>query len=272
MTDDAQAAPQDGGQAAPPEDTGAAASSWTDSLGDELASYVETKGFKDPGALAESYRNLEKLRGVPSEQLLQLPADMSDAEAMAPVYDRMGRPDAPDKYTNALGEGIDEAAFGQIATEAHKLGLSDQQFQGMQQVTAQISSAMQEAQEAEAAEKFDAWKSSDPDGFNNAARLMAGVGVNEEQLTEILSGDKTALYDFLGKAASKLGEGEIIQGDAPQDSQQFNMSANSAKAKISELLSDAEFMKQYTSTNQKVRQPAIEKMAKLQEIASIGNK
>ena len=266
MTDDATAAP-DEGQAAPAGDPPPAAASWLDGFNDDLKGYVETKGFKDPATLADSYRNLEKLRGVPADQLVQLPADMSDIEAMAPVYDRMGRPEAPDKYTNALGEEFDANTFGQIAETAHKLGLSDQQFQGMQQVTQQLGAAMVEQQEAQAAEAFDQWKSGNEEGFNNAARMMAELGVTEDELTGILSGDKTGVYDLLAKASAKLGEPAAIQGDAPGGDKAFGMSPAAAKAKISELLADENFMKQYTSTNQKMRGPAIARMEELHKIA-----
>jgi len=53
---------------------GGAGGEWYAGIADEgLRGYVQTKGFKDPGALAESYRNLEKLQGVPQERLLKLP-------------------------------------------------------------------------------------------------------------------------------------------------------------------------------------------------------
>lgn len=270
MNDDVTPAPVDPGQAPTPGDvTPGGGASWLDGFNDDLKGYVETKGFKDPSALADSYRNLEKLRGVPADQLVQLPADMSDMEAMAPVYDRMGRPEAPDKYTNTLGDTFDGNTFAQIADQAHKLGLSDVQFKGMQEVTQQLSVAMTQAEETAAAEAFDNWKASNEDGFNNAARMMAALGVNEDQLADILSGDKTGVYDFLAKASAKLGEAQPIHGDPPGDGgQNFNMSPDAAKLKISELLSDDAFMKQYTSTNQKMRGPAIARMEELHKIAA----
>lgn len=265
MTDDV-AAPEPG-QAAPAPEPGQGAASWMEGFNDDLKGYVETKGFKDPAALAESYKNLEKLRGVPAERLVQWPADPSDREAMLPVYAKMGMPESPDKYTNVLGDGFNDDVFKAVAQQAHALGLGDGQFQGLQQIMAEQSQAVLEAQETQAAEAFDQWKSSNTEGFNNAARLMADVGMTEESLEGLLAGDKAQLYDFLAKVAARTGEAQVIQGE-PAQAEGFSMSPSAAKQKVQELMADDDFMKQYTSDNKKVRQVAIDRMMKLQEIAA----
>lgn len=270
MTDDVTAAPADGGQAAPAPETGqgAASGNWLDGFENpDLKGYIETKGFQSPGALAESYQNLEKLRGVPAENLINFPDNTSDREAMMPVYAKMGMPETADKYTNTLGDGFDAEVFKSVSERAHQLGLGDGQFQGLQQIMVEQSQQMVEAQEAQAAEAFDQWKSGNADGFNNAARLMANVGMDEAGLEALLAGDKASMYDFLAKVAGRSAEGQVIQGE-PVQAEGFSMSPSAAKAKVSELMADSDFMKQYTSDNKKVRQPAIDRMMKLNEIAA----
>lgn len=254
-------APVDTGQAAP-------VASWSDGLTDDLKGYVETKGFKDPGAVLESYRNLEKLRGVPEDRLLKLPEKL-DADSLAPIYDKLGRPEAADKYTNALGDGFDDAVFKSVAATAHKLGLSDGQFQGLQKIMAEQAASVQSAQEAADAQAFDQWKAQNGDGFQQAARVMASVGMDEAALSGLLSGNKAAMYDFLAKVGSRSAEGQIVHGNQP-GSGEFGLSPAAAKSKISELFADKDFMGQYTSPNTRVRQPAIERMMKLQEAAAKG--
>ena len=254
-------------QVAAPAEGQAAPESWAAALPDELRGYVETKGFKEPAAIVESYRNLEKLRGVPESRLLKLPEKMDDAEALGPVYDRLGRPASADKYTKAI-ESMDDTVFKGIATEAHKLGLNDAQFAGLQKITGGLAQQLAETQEAEAAKAFDAWKGQNPEGFNNAARVVAGLGIKEDQLAGILAGDKVAMYDFLAKVAARSQEGQVIQGEQPGNS--FNLSPDGAKAKIAELLGDKDFMAQYTNRSAAIRQPAIDRMSKLQEAASRG--
>lgn len=246
----------------------AASVKWTDTLPEDMRGYVETKGFKDPAAVLTSYQNLEKLRGVPEDRLLKLPETM-DADALAPIFDKLGRPEAPEKYTRALGEGFDDGVFKAVASEAHKLGLTDAQFAGMQKAMGAQATALQEAQDTSSAQAFDQWKASNPDGFNAAARVMATVGLDEAKVEALLTGDKAAMYDFLSKVAARSSEGTVIHGDQP-GSNEFGLSPAAAKQKISEMFGDKAFMEQYTSTNALVRRPAIERMAKLQEIAARG--
>lgn len=267
MTDEPIAAP-DAGQAAPAPSDGQGAGSFLDNFTDpEMRGYMENKAFKNPVELAEGYKNLEKLRGVPAERLLQFPTDTSDRDAMLPVYQKMGMPESADQYTNVLGDGFDSEVFKSVAAQAHALGLGDGQFQGLQQIMAEQSQAMVEQQETQAAEAFDAWKSGNADGFNNAAKLMADVGMNEEGLESLLAGDKAAMYDFLAKVASRTSEPQVVQGEAAQG-EGFSMTPAAAKQKIAELMSDKTFTDVYYSDSKAIRAPAVARMEKLQEIAS----
>ena len=264
MSEEATPAPDEG--QAPP--SGEVAPSWTEGFSDEMRGYIETKGFSDPAALATSYQNLEKLRGVPEERLVQLPADMSDLEAMAPVYSKMGRPETADAYTNVLGEGFDTDTFKAITERAHMLGMGDGQLQGMQEAISEIATKTQEAQDAEADEQFSAWKESNEDGYQNAARVMAAVGLKEGDIAALLNGDKTAIYDFAAKVGARSAEGDVVHGQQPTGDTGFGMSKAVAQSKISELFQDKAFTDAYYSTNKAIRQPAINRMIELQKTAS----
>lgn len=259
------AAPE--GQAAPPAD-GAVETSWTAGMSEEMSGFVEAKGFKDADALASSYQSLEKLRGVPADRLMTLPEDMADREAMLPVYSKLGMPGNPDEYTRVLGDDMNTEVYSALAERAHMLGLGDGQFEGLQQVFGEQVQALAEAQEEQAIAAFDTWKSGDPDGFNNAARVMSEVGMKESEVEGILNGDKASLYEFLGKVGARTAESEVIAGE-PSGS--FSMSPQAAKTKIAELMGDDAFMKQYTSSSKDVRQAAIDRIGKLHEIAAGGN-
>jgi len=241
--------------------------SWVDSLPTDMKGYVETKGFKDPVAVLVSYQNLEKLRGVPEAQLLKLPAKLDDAEGMAAVYDRLGRPESAEKYTQAVG--VSDDVFKAIAADAHKLGLSDAQFAGLQKTTGMVAEKLREAEETATAAAFDQWKGSNGDGFTAAARVMATVGVDEKQLEGILTGDKVALYDFLARVGSRSSEAAVIQGEAPRS--EFAMSPDAARLKVSELFADKDFMAAYTNPNERIRKPAIDRMSRLNQIVTKGN-
>lgn len=242
-----------------------APTSWSDGLADDLKGYVENKGWKDPADILSSYQNLEKLRGVPENQLLRLP-DNPDAEgAMDPIYARLGRPETADAYTNVIGENLPGETFGEISAAAHAAGLTDGQYQIMQRTMGELSGKLAEAQEAESVAAFDQWKAANPDGFNNAARVMSEIGMTEESIASLLSGDKTALYDFAAKIGARTSENPVIQGEGGSS---MAMSPQSAKAKIAEKFADESFMDRYTNSNPRIRNAAIEEMERLQKIAN----
>lgn len=64
----------------------------------ELKAFAETKQFKDPAAALESQRNLERLVGVPADQLIRKPKDANDAEGIKAYRAALGVPDVPEAY------------------------------------------------------------------------------------------------------------------------------------------------------------------------------
>lgn len=259
MTEDT-AAPVDTGQAVHE------AESWTASIEDaDLRGYAENKKFESPEILLSSYRNLEKLRGVPAEELIRLPHDTADREAMMPIYAALGLPESAEQYTRALPDTFDNDIYNSLANQAHMLGLGDGQFQGLQQTFADQAEAIMAQQEEYAAQVFDEWQTGNPDGFQAAARAMAEAGVNEQQVEGILNGDKTALYDFLARIGSQTQESTVVSGDSP--TQGFRMSPEAAKAKIADLMADDTFMRQYSAASAKVRDPAVKRMEELHKAA-----
>ena len=72
----------------------------TDSMA--LVNDRQWKGVPD---VLTSYRNLEKLIGVPPERVIKLPGDKDPVESWNSVYDRLGRPKAAADYKIPLPEG-----------------------------------------------------------------------------------------------------------------------------------------------------------------------
>jgi hypothetical protein len=70
---------------------------WTAGLSEDMRGFIANKQFQNPGQLADAYRNLEKLRGVPQERLLQIPEDMNTPEGRA-VWERLGAPKTAAEY------------------------------------------------------------------------------------------------------------------------------------------------------------------------------
>lgn len=250
---------------AAPVTTEGQASSWLDTLPPEIKPVVETKGWKSPADVVDSYRNLEKLRGVPAERLLTLPEDVTKDGALDPVWAKLGRPEAADKYTNALGEAFADDTFKDAAATAHKLGLSDKQFAGMQEWLKGTTGQIEAKRTAEVDAAFNDWSAANPQAVQNVQRLTAAVGVTDAAMDAALKGDKAALFDVLGKVAARMGEGQVVQGEQAEG---FGLTASAAKAKIAQLMADSDFMKGYTDQNPRIRAPFVARMEKLHEAAS----
>ena len=89
---------------------------WQAGFSDDLRGYIGVKGFKDPASLADAYRNLEKLRGVPQERLLTLPEKFYGEDGkLTPegrtTLDRIGAPKKAEEYGFKPPEGVDPKTF-----------------------------------------------------------------------------------------------------------------------------------------------------------------
>ncbi len=109
----------------------AAEASWSSALAPEAQQLVKTKGWKDVGAMAASYAELEKLVGVDK---VALPGKDAKPEEFAAIYDKLGRPESPEKYD--LGDFKVPEAWDQEAVKAtlagmHADGLNSRQVQGV---------------------------------------------------------------------------------------------------------------------------------------------
>ncbi len=104
---------------------------WYDGVSEEDIIYLKAKGLHVDGGyknLLNSYKSLEKLRGVPEDKLIKIP-DNADNENWNKVYDRLGRPESPDKYdfTPPKDANIDSETLGWFNQKAHSLGLNKKQ-------------------------------------------------------------------------------------------------------------------------------------------------
>ena len=106
-----------------------AAPDWTSSFQEQDKLYITQKGFKDPAAILDSYKNLETLMGTPKERLLRLP-DKPDAPEWGDIYDRLGRPKNANEYQFAKPAqgGAENKEFTEWAQKLfHGQGLTRQQ-------------------------------------------------------------------------------------------------------------------------------------------------
>jgi len=236
---------------------------------DELTSgYIQNKGWDNPLKAVESYRNLEKLLGADkANNAVVIPRADADAKEWAAVYDKLGRPSAPDGYKVQLPEGGDPEFHKATMGKLHELGLT--QKQGETLMNWYNESVMQQMQQVETrrAETFNQeeaavrqeWGAAYTQNLAQAQNAARGLGLNAETIDALADtlGHK-ATMNLLAKIGTRLGEDSFVSGDV-NNSFGNAMTPAQAKAQIQSLMSDKDFTTKYMSGNQ----DAKAKMAQL---------
>jgi len=230
---------------------------WTTGLNEDLRGYVQNKGFKDPAAAIDSYRNLEKLMGVPKERLLKLP-EKDDDPAWSEVHARLGRPASPDEY-KIDGENKE---FAKWAKETfHGLGLNKKQAEALfgkynefakGHSTKQMEAQVQQAQASEAALKKE-WGAAYDQNVMTAKKAAMTFGLTKEVIDKLESAMGYAeVMKFMSTIGSKVGEDSFVASSS--SSRGFGvMTPEQAKNRISGLKQDREFIAKLSQGNAEAR-------------------
>jgi len=226
--------------------------SWMAGFNDDLKGYVGNKGFKDPAALADAYRNLEKLQGVPQDRLLKLPESLYDEKGALTaegrvIAERLGAPKTPADYgIQAPAEGGDPKRLDNFLKAAHEMGLTKAQAQKLAAADSEYANAiMASAKEASAARFRDEqtqlqkeWGAAFENNKSIAADAVRRLGWDAAKIDAVAGAighaETMKLLANLGKA---VGESAFIQGRQPN----APMEPATAKARITELLNDRDF-------------------------------
>lgn len=229
---------------------------WTSGFAEDLKGYVTTKGFKDPAAVVDSYRNLEKLVGV-KDKLLQVPDNLGDDKAMESVWNRLGRPEKPEGYAI---ESKDEA-FGKWAKETfHKAGLTSNQAKAvLDQYNSYMEAQNQQFEgtlKAEYEQKTNAlkteWGSAFDQNVNMAKAAAKQFGIDAETVNKLEGAMGFAqTMKFLQTIGSKIGEAAYVSGSSSANN--TILSPSQAKDQISAKSKDPEFFKKLMAGDVQVK-------------------
>lgn len=238
----------------------------------ELRGYSETKGWKTPKDLAESYRNLEKLAGVPKERLLKLPEKLDDVEAMKPILSKLGlsAPDKADDYGLTTLEGAD-LEFAKVAQGwMHESGLSKAQalkLAGLQMAWEKQQKGQLDEAAAQELGAFDAKHGANAEAKKEAARrAITNFGVDEDGMKAVEAALGPArFFDLFSGIGERIGEAKFIDGDSKPKS--FSMSPEAAMARKTELMTSTDWVKKYTGGDA----GAANEMARLNRIIANSN-
>lgn len=189
---------------------------WYENLSEDIKDAPALQNFKDINGLAKSLVNAQKLIGADK---IQLPSDKSTEEEWDEFYNKIGRPESPDKYQFNLPEGVEvnEGMLKGFGETAHKLGLNNKQAAEL--LTWYNSSvgdinqqqAMQEAKTYEEAEKAlkTEWGHKYDENISFAQRTAKTFALGEMLAERNLDNDP-AMIKALADIGKSLSEDTIV--------------------------------------------------------------
>ena len=252
---------------------------WLDSVQDpSTREWAEAKGLRNApiDAALSSYHNLEKLMGADKAgRTVVLPGDDATPEQKAEFYNKLGRPEAPDKYSLQAPEGTTDATrLDMMRNAAFEAGITDAQMAKLAEADQQYIELMQghmadEATISTAEATLELKKE-----WGAAYDLkVAGIDVAAEKLgftPEQLEGLRNTMgpveaMKFVDNLNTKMGDhtyedGETLKGGFKTPDQ--------AKQEMSELTMNKEFMDAWTDRAHPGHKAAIEKKAALARLAA----
>lgn len=239
---------------------------WTSGLNEEQRALLQTKGWKGPGAVLESYRHLEKLIG---RDKIALPKE-GDTEAWDAVYERLGRPDTAEGYEIAVPDGVErDAAFEErMRGLFHKAGLTRAQVAALAEgwhgylgaETARGEDARIERAEREEEALRSEWGGSFDRRMEQARRAARRFGDAEiiDGLEEAVG--RAAVFKMFARIGSAMAEDDL-DGEAGESFSQ----PGPVRAQIAALKADPAFREAWLEHSHPGHQQAVARMAALTE-------
>jgi hypothetical protein len=221
-------------------------SNWYDGNGfdEETIGYLQTKGWDGIKPMLDSYKGLEKMRGVPEEQLLKLPKDMNP-ESMGEVWNKLGRPDTADLYSMDVPEGmeVNEDLYGKAKELAFNNGMTGKAFT---ELTALYNSSLSSGQEdydtqldnemkIQEKELKSEWGTKHDESVFIADKAMRELGVTTDNIEVLRIGlGHDGMYKLFNKIGSLMGEKNVMSADGPISD--FGVTPQMAKSEISTIM------------------------------------
>ena len=199
---------------------------WKEAISEEFRSDPNIEKFTEIDALAKSYINATKMIG---QDKVAVPNKNSTEDQWNEVYDKLGRPESADKYSLDVKSDVvpfDDGAVKQFAENAHKLGLSNKQAQGVLEFyktnmegTAQQSKVDTETAQVQAEQELRKEWGREFDSNVKKAGSLAKANINPDILdlelkSGIRVGDHPELIKGFAKIASMMSEDKIVSPES----------------------------------------------------------
>ena len=201
-------------------------SSWKNSISEEFRKDPSIEKFTEIDALAKSYINATRMIG---QDKIVIPTKNSTQEAWDEAYEKLGRPESPDKYNLKVESDVvnmDENAIKSFAEQSHKLGLNNKQAEGIldfyknnMEGNAQQSKIDTETAQAQSEQELRSEWGRDFDAKVQQAGAIAKANINPEVLDMTLSngirlGDHPEVIKGFAKIAGMMSEDKIVSTES----------------------------------------------------------
>lgn len=228
---------------------------WMTGFSPELKGFVESKNFKDPATVAESYRNLEKLLGGPREKLFRIPDSESDAKAWGDIYDKLGRPKDAKEYDIKVPEGMGDQKFADWARgKFHELGFTKKQAETLTagwneyigKASAEQTAAMESKTNQEVTALQSEWGAAHDQNLKIAKAAASEFGFDGAMIDALESAmgyQKT--IKLLHSLGQKVGSDKFVGPDSGKGGGFGVMSPEQATIELQRLQSDKAFVQKY---------------------------
>ena len=199
---------------------------WKEAISEEYRSNPNIEKFTELDALAKSYINAVSMIGTDK---IPLPGKTATDEQWNEVYNKLGRPESPDKYTLELKTDVapvDENIIKGFAQNAHKLGLNNKQAQGILEFykstlegSAKEMSVNMEAAQASAANSLRSeWGKSYDENLRRASNVAQTYLEPELLDTQLRDGsrlgDNPKIIKAFSNIANLLSEDQIVGAES----------------------------------------------------------
>ena len=217
------------------------AKSWKEAIPEDLRNDPNISKFTELEALAKSYVNATRMIG---QDKVAVPNNNSTDDQWNEVYDKLGRPESPDKYQlDAKSDVVplDESAIKSFAENAHQLGLNNKQAQGilefyknsMEGSLQQSRIDMETAQANAEQELRKEWGRAYEDNIKKAgavAKANMDANILDMQLKDgTRLGDHPAIIKGFANIANLMSEDKLVSTESESVSQGIDYDAEISK-------------------------------------------
>ena len=217
------------------------AKSWKEAIPEDLRNDPNISKFTELESLAKSYINATRMIG---QDKVAVPNNNSTDDQWNEVYDKLGRPESPDKYQldiKSEAVPLDEGAIKSFAENAHKLGLNNKQAQGileyyknsMEGSLQQNQVDMETAQAQAEQELRKEWGGNYESNIKKAgavAKANMDANILDMQLKDgTRLGDHPAIIKGFANIANLLSEDKLVSTESESVSQGIDYSAEISK-------------------------------------------